>query len=462
MADDVKKPGPGQIGYEGPYGKIVGIYYDKRGKKKYRIEYKDKDAKDYPLTARDKKQAVIAAYSGEPKVGDWIQSGATGKIWNGERWVHHGKGSFESKKKYGNQYFTDAKFDEAVNNLSPEAWQNLADKKIIDEDNVKYYANNPAPVEVPEGTELVKYPNDMISKETDYMMFKFYEYIPPFGSDVERPRDNFFDPESKKSKSQVLNQTLGAYNSSVAFSAKPAEGYKTIILYMPEDIGDAFSAGWQGKAFGNISAGIISSTAGSKNFLKAIKNLKDTTGGTVKRLQTNAAAEAITGLAKSVTGDTITASDVFSSAKGVIRNPNTEVLFQNMNLRTFDHSFKMSPYDTQDEKNIQTIIKEFKRAMLPSYSIGKTDLANGNSAEVDAAFIKVPKLVQVSYMRGGNQHMYLPRYKLCALTDVTVGYTPDNNYATFAHDGGPVAYELKLNFLETKLIYSEEINSGNH
>lgn len=416
-----------------------------------------------PLTDRDKKQAVIAAYHGEPKKGDYIEGNkGSGVVYDGEKWVYHGQGAFKSKKQGGTPYFTDARFDEAVNNLDAKAWENLVKEGVVDKKNVKYYANTPLTTDVAEGSELVKYPSDTISSETDYMMFKFYEYVPPFGSDVERPRENFFDPETKKSKSQVLNQTLGAYNSSVAFSAKPAEGYKTIILYMPDDIGDAFSAGWQGKAFGNISAGIISSTAGSKNFLKAIKNLKDTSGGAIKRLQTNAAAEAITGLAKSVTGDSITASDVFSSAKGVIRNPNTEVLFQNMNLRTFDHSFKMSPYDSQDEQNIQTIIKEFKRAMLPSYSIGKTDLANGQDAEVDAAFIKVPKLVQVSYMRGGNQNMHLPRYKLCALTDVTVGYTPDNNYATFAHDGGPVAYELKLNFLETKLIYSEEINSGNH
>ena len=415
-----------------------------------------------PLTERDKKEAVIAAYSGEPKKGDYIPGNkGSGVVYDGEKWVYHGQGAFKSKSAGGKEYFTDARFDEAVNNLSPEAWRDLEKKGIVDSKNVDYYANNPLPVESPEGTELVKYPNDIVNSDTDYMMFKFYEYVPPFGSEVERPRDNFFDPESKKSKSQVLNQTLGAYNSSVSFSAKEAEGYKTIILYMPEDIGDAFSAGWQGKAFGNISAGIISSTAGSKNFINAIGKLKDTSGGALKRLQTNAAAEAITKLAGSITGDQITASDVFSSAKGVIRNPNTEVLFQNMNLRTFDHSFKMAPYNRKDEENIQTIIKEFKRAMLPSYSIGKTDLANGNSAEVDAAFIKVPKLVQVTYMRGGSQHTHLPKYKLCALTDVSVGYTPDNNYATFKK-GGPVAYELKLNFLETKLIYSEEIATGNH
>ena len=442
-------------------GRNYRTYKNKRGRT---VKVYEPRPADYtpPLTERDKKEAVIAAYSGEPKKGDYIPGNkGSGVVYDGEKWVYHGQGAFKSKSAGGKEYFTDARFDEAVNNLDPEAWRNLAEQGYVDENNVGYYANNPLPVLEPEGTELVKYPNDIINGDTDYMMFKFYEYVPPFGNEVERPRDNFFDPDSKKSKTQVLNQTLGAYNSSVGFSAKKAEGYKTIILYMPEDIGDAFSAGWQGKAFGNISAGIISSTAGSKNFINAIGKLKDTSGGALKRLQTNAAAEAITKLAGSITGDQITASDVFSSAKGVIRNPNTEVLFQNMNLRTFDHSFKMAPYNRKDEENIQTIIKEFKRAMLPSYSIGKTDLANGNSAEVDAAFIKVPKLVQVTYMRGGSQHTHLPKYKLCALTDVSVGYTPDNNYATFK-SGGPVAYELKLNFLETKLIYSEEIATGNH
>ena len=416
------------------------------------------------LSERDKKQAIIASYFGQPEKGDYIPGKkGTCNVWNGTNWMYRGQSACKAHGT-GKEYFTDARFDEAVNNIDAEAAKVLVDAGVIEPKDVGYYINKPLQTTVPHGTELVRYSNDMIHDETDYIMFRFYEYVPPFGSEVERPRDNLYDPDSKKSKDQVLNQTLGAYNSSVAFSAKEAEGYKTIILYMPEDIGDAFSAGWQGKSFGNISAGIISSTAGADDFIDSLGKLKNTADGALNRLGTNAAAESITKLATSITGDTITTGDVFSSAKGVIRNPNTEVLFQNMNLRTFDHSFKMSPYNRTDEENIQTIIKEFKRAMLPSYSIGDTDLTLStapNSADIDAAFIRVPKLVQVSYMRGGQQHQMLPKYKLCALTDVSVGYTPDNNYATFAN-GGPVAYELKLNFLETKLIYSEEIATGNH
>ena len=208
--------------------------------------YQSKVTTQLTATDRDRRQAIITAYSGAPKKGDYIPGNkGTGSIWNGEKWVHHGQGSFKAKSAGGKEYFTDARFDEAVNNLDPEAWRNLEKQGYIKQENLGYYANNPLPVLEPEGTELVKYPNDIINGDTDYMMFKFYEYVPPFGNEVERPRENFFDPDSKKSKTQVLNQTLGAYNSSVGFSAKKAEGYKTIILYMPEDIGDAFSAGWQ-------------------------------------------------------------------------------------------------------------------------------------------------------------------------------------------------------------------------
>ena len=45
---------------------------------------------------------------------------------------------------------------------------------------------------------------------------------------------------------------------------------------------------------------------------------------------------------------------------------------------------------------------------------------------------------------------------MCAVTDMGINYTPDGNYATYG-DASPVAYEIKLSFMETKLLFSEEI-----
>ena len=69
----------------------------------------------------------------------------------------------------------------------------------------------------------------------------------------------------------------------------------------------------------------------------------------------NAAAGIITNLAKGITGDQINASDVFGGISGVVKNPNVELLFQKMNLRTFDLTFRMSPYDADETDNIQKI-----------------------------------------------------------------------------------------------------------
>ena len=41
-----------------------------------------------------------------------------------------------------------------------------------------------------------------------------------------------------------------------------------------------------------------------------------------------------------------------------------------------------------------------------------------------------------------------------------INYTPDGNYATYG-DASPVAYEIKLSFMETKLLFSEEIEIPN-
>ena len=56
----------------------------------------------------------------------------------------------------------------------------------------------------------------------------------------------------------------------------------------------------------------------------------------------------------------------------------------------------------------------------------------------------------------GSEMCIRDRYKTCAITKVSVNYAPDGVYATF-EDGSPVATELQVSFLETKLVFAEEI-----
>ena len=139
-------------------------------------------------------------------------------------------------------------------------------------------------------------------------------------------------------------------------------------------------------------------------------------------------------------------------------------MFQKMKLRTFSLKFKLIPYNEKEALDIKRICQIFKRAMLPTYSIEGTEVLGQNkepdksvNRAVQAAFVKIPKLCKVQFMRGDVVSKYLPRYKMCAITDVAVNYTPDGNYAVY-DDGSPVAVELAISFMETKLVFAEDID----
>ena len=296
------------------------------------------------------------------------------------------------------------------------------------------------------GTSL-RFPNDMLIDEgEDFVMFDFYDYRPPF-------KDKRYGGEGE----EVLNQTLAQYNASgYANEYFKDKKFKQILLYMPQDVTDTFAAKWEGKKFGALTTGVISAAgAGQRN--KKLNDVVKAATEAFDRGGANAAAQIVTGLANKITGDTISTGDVFGGISGVARNPNVELLFQSMELRTFDLTFKMAPYDQTDVSNMNDIIKTFKKAMLPQYKLGEGVKVFGMENDaLEGGFIQVPKVCAVNFMRGNMRNRFLPRYKMCAITDVNVNYTPDNVYATFDRSS-PVATELKLSFMETKLVFSEDV-----
>ena len=105
-------------------------------------------------------------------------------------------------------------------------------------------------------------------------------------------------------------------------------------------------------------------------------------------------------------------------------------------------------------------------AAFTSASFNSSSFSTGKELPLGAAitdqnniatnFIQVPNVCRVSFMKGGRLNEYVPQYKMCAITQVDINYTPDGTYATYS-DGEMVAIELSLAFQETKLIFAEEV-----
>ena len=145
-------------------------------------------------------------------------------------------------------------------------------------------------------------------------------------------------------------------------------------------------------------------------------------------------------------------------------------MFQGFKLRQFGLKFKMSARNEDEAIEIGKIIGTFKKVSLPTFgpepggiadlgALGKAlkEKTIGADETSNTNYIGVPGLCNVQFMKGPNIHDHLPQYKICAITGIDINYTPDGSYNTFT-DGRPVAVELSLQFSETKLVYSNEIN----
>lgn len=286
-------------------------------------------------------------------------------------------------------------------------------------------------------TNALRYPSDpRIDGNTDYVVFSFYEYDPPFGRGA-----NEGDP------AKVIDKNTG-YNlyAQSGIAKNPVKGMEPIILYMPEDIQGQYSAKWGGAGFGTLASGLMN-VAGTN--LNAIPAGIESIPGVVK----TAAFDQITKLINETLNANVSINQVIGGVSGTVLNPNVEMMYESPDLRGFDLTFKMTPNSVGEANNIRSICNRFKRAMLPSFG-GQAIFGIVKDAP---NLLTIPKVCQVSFMKGNELHPFLPQYKLSAITDVSINYTPDGSYATY-EGGSPVATQLKVSFKEMKILFSDEIS----
>ena len=348
-------------------------------------------------------------------------------------------------------------------------------------DNTNYTPRNQEP-DAASVSSAVRYPRDLsIGADSDYVLFEFFEYQPPYnGTDanikntaaenlqtilqwsagplvgagiqllkVGAKAVGVYEPESFSGRALALyNQS----NDDSNFYKKTSRS--SVIMYMPQDLSTGYRAQWSGKKFSNVGADLLKA-AGAGNPLQGLANGFGAAEGAANNFIPEKTNEIIQKTIGKITGDSLSADDIYGSTRGVILNPNVELLFSGHDLRNFQLTYKLVPRNGDEAKDIKKIINTFRAAMLPNFADG--DELNFSSAKQTAQnFIKVPNVCKLSFMRGGGLNPDVPQYKMCAMTQVDINYTPDGTYATYS-DGTMVAYELQLSFQETKLIFSEEV-----
>ena len=308
-------------------------------------------------------------------------------------------------------------------------------------------------------TKTLRYPKDVIDKSTDYVLFQFGKYVPPFSQD-----------SLNTTETAGTNQWT-KYNASTNLT--PFE--TSIILPMPQDLGNELSQSWEGKQFSAAGrAAVATAAAGQTSFamdkLTGDSNLvalqASITGGILNKLP-------------GVAGN-IQFNDITGSTRGIVLNPNAELLYDSPELREIGMSWKLLPRTADEAAEIQKIVRSFRGASLPSWGeknyftsndaapdIGITGLKNKNDndkltgkANIPGSnFVHVPNMCKFTFMTGTGTNMNIIQFKPCAISKVQVNYTSDGTYASY-QGGVPVATELTLNFVESKIVFAHEVEEG--
>jgi len=288
-------------------------------------------------------------------------------------------------------------------------------------------------------TSQLRYPETNFNADTDYVKIRFFDYVAPFSAEAGNTITNAAGP------------AFAAYNGSNSSLGKETA---TMYLYMPEDMDGQYGGNWSNTNLSTAARGILSGFGKG-----AVGDLGGTFGdvvGTGATMVENAvkkgtaAVSAMSEMLSKTNFGSLTVNEIYAGTTGQILNPNTEVLYTGPKMRTFGLSFKMAPRNAREAENIKNIIHVFKYATLPKY---------GGAGDLNASFVKVPQLVDVTFMKGNEEHPWVTQYKPSVITDFSVSYTPDGAWATLPN-GSPVATSIKISFNETKMVYADEISKS--
>jgi hypothetical protein len=284
----------------------------------------------------------------------------------------------------------------------------------------------------------LRYPQKSIGKDDDYLEIGVIEYV--------------------ANKSTLGQDNLKLRSQTEAIQQSNQKAKQTIQLPIPSNIGDTNQVNWGGETLNALqAAGVanIGDVLTSSNLGKGLIDAAKSIGTTANKVLTQGGGQDLitnqfTSALVNSLGANTSPEGLLSRATGQVLNPNLELLFSGVNLRSFAFDFDFAPRDEKESNVVKEIIRVFKQSMSPR---------TGSNTAGAGLFISAPNVFLLKYKSGSQEHPYLNKFKPCALTSMGMNYTGSGSYATYA-DKTPVHMKLSLSFTELNPIYNEDYNSN--
>lgn len=235
----------------------------------------------------------------------------------------------------------------------------------------------------------------------------------------------------------------GALATSAVTATRAQKRLKTAIaLHVPNQLNVRYSMNYEAEdtfafqAAEDIMKGIASGAGSGRHPTDAaFKALSSGTGIAANVL-------AASGMTK------VPGGAAMSAATGLAANPKKEQVFKGVDYRTFQFDYQFFPRDEDEAKHVINIIEQFKYHMHPEFKDSNNYL-----------YI-YPSEFDITYYSADNkENKYLHRHTSCVLTEMSINYTPNGQFTTFAN-GMPTQINVTMNFRELGLLTKDMIKDG--
>ena len=352
------------------------------------------------------------------------------------------------------KYYASDEYKESGKPYSPE--------KVETVTNTKEETDNTKP---PKIAKVLSYPLARRNEApTDYLQIEIAEYdaagldLPAFtdSNDLlpgESTKTKKFDMSSVKIPKGAFELSRGSQTNNFEEKRKKKQIKHIINLPIPRNVTDSQGVQYGEGSLNPLEAFGVATVNASINSTPSIDGIKQAftkiTGAVGKEISDSdtqrAIAGAISGTAIGALGGNVDANQLIARASGQILNPNLELLFNGVGLRTFPMSFQFFPRNKQEGMVVLNIIRTLKFEMAPSKTgEGRTGV-----------FIKQPSVFQLTYKQGNGPHPFLNRFLPAVLSDMKVNYSASGTFSAF-YDGTPTHMQVDLQFKELNPIFRED------
>lgn len=323
------------------------------------------------------------------------------------------------------------------------------------------------------GSSVLKYPESIGDSQDlngHYIQFVSYEPMGAVATQVttDTPKDaSSFGPArtttvyttpqggtSLATKNGVTSRTEQILGLDTKY-----QSLDTIWLYMPEKISTSYKSEWE---LGEVGAGTaalvdVYSQKNQEDISSKLTNYIKA-GNTVvgKLFNIETLKETALDVTQFITQSETTRNTIAASRRR-IRNPHMEFLFKGVGTRSFEFEFRFNPWNEREAEAAQSIIKAFKRNMLPKIDTSSTEKILG-------VFLKFPRVFLITFYSHHNENQWMHKMAKCALTDMSVDYTAAETTSFHREKDGrgspPTDTIIKLTFSELEILTSDSAEDG--